>query len=54
MKRSRFDDATHWLGILRAKRPDASISLYVQYLPFRNAAFRASLRKALLRAGLAE
>ena len=50
----RIDDATHWLGILRAKRPDATISLYMQYLPFRNAEFRTSLHKALLRAGLAE
>lgn len=50
----RIEDAKHWLGILRAKRPYASISLYMQYLPFRDVVFRASLRKALLRAGLAE
>lgn len=54
MLSGRIDDAKHWLGILRAKRPDATISLYMQYLPFRDAAFRASLHKALLRAGLAE
>lgn len=54
MLSGRIDDAQHWLGILRAKRPDATISLYMRYLPFRDAGFRASLRKALLRAGLAE
>ena len=50
----RIDDATHWLGVLRTRRPDATISLYMQYLPFRDAGFGASLRKALLRAGMAE
>lgn len=50
----RIDDAKHWLGVLRAKRPEASINMYMQYLPFRDADFRASLAKALQRAGLAE
>ena len=50
----RIDDARHWLGILRARRPDATISLYIHYLPFRDADFRARLHKALLHAGLAE
>jgi hypothetical protein len=54
MLSGRIDDAKHWLGILRTKRPDASISLYMQYLPFRDAVFRASLHKALQVAGLAE
>ena len=54
MLSGRIDDAQHWLGILRARRPDASVSLYMQYLPFRDADFRASLHKALLRAGLTE
>ena len=54
MLSGRIDDAQHWLGILRARRPDASISLYMRYLPFRDAVFRAALHKALQQAGLAE
>ena len=50
----RMADATHWLGILRARRPDASVSLYMQFSPFRDAVFGSSMHKALLRAGLAE
>ena len=47
----RIDDARHWAGVLRNTRPDATIGLYMQYLPFRDSDFRASMRSALLQAG---
>jgi len=50
----RSDDARHWAGVLRRSRPDATIGLYMQFLPFQDSDFRTSMRSALLQAGFTD
>ena len=50
----RTEDARHWAGVLRQTRPDATIGQFLQFLPFRDAAYKARLRTALLQAGFAD
>lgn len=50
----RLQDAKHWAGLLRRSRPDATISHYMQYMPFRDVAFQTTLRSALQRAGFVD
>lgn len=44
--------AAHWVQLLRARRPDASVLTYLRGLPFASAEIRATLRGALNALGI--
>jgi TolB-like protein len=46
--------ATHWIQVLRERRPDASWTQFLVGLPFQDSVFRQKLVSALIAAGLPE
>jgi len=44
--------ATHWIQVLRERRPDATWTQFLVGLPFQDSAFRQKLVSALIAAGL--
>lgn len=47
----RTDAAAHWARVVRAVRPDPSITEYLKVMPYSNADFRNTFRSALQAAG---